>query len=258
MNPRLRVALHYGRHGWPVLSCTPDGEALCEHGALDATADESVIRAWWARWPRANIGTPTGKRVVVVNVDGLDGERTLAELEAKHGPLPATMTVGTGRGRHLHFFPNGVPIPNGGGTLGPHVDALGVGKYVTLPPSTDEDGLRSEWLSLVKPAPLRAWVDQALATAETQQKKSLEGKRVVTPAPIGKLEGAKRFLLKGLQDGPVKSETIKRQALSTGYSEKTIYRARNILGVEVKKVGFGEGQQWEWLLLEGRIQTKLA
>lgn len=251
MNPRLRVALKYAGKGWPVLPCAPDGKPLCE--LVDATTDEALIREWWARWPRANICTPTGKRVVAVIVDGAEGEHTLVELEAKHGSLPPTMTVGTGRGRHLHFFPNGAAIPNGGGTLGPGLDVLGTGQHAILPPSTDEDGLRSEWLSLVEPAPLPAWVAQALITAETPQEKPLEAKGDVTAVPIGKLECAKRFLLKALKDGAVKSEAAKRQAMDAGYSEKTIYRARKALGVEVRKVGFGEGQHWEWL-----TQTKLA
>jgi Bifunctional DNA primase/polymerase, N-terminal len=259
MNPRLRAARHYSHQGWFVLPCDPGGNVLCEHGVLDASVDEVVIRTWWERWPRANIGTPTGKHVAVLNVNGPEGEQTLAELTAKHGPLPATAEVQTGKGRHLHFSPNGSMIPNGGGRLGPGVDVLGVGKCVILPPSTDESGLRAEWLSLMEPATLPTWVAQALVTSEAQpQEKSLEGKRDATPAPIGKLEGAKRFLQKALKDGAVDSKAIKSQAATAGYSEKTIYRARNVLGVEVKKVGFGDGQHWEWLLLEGSPQTKVV
>jgi Bifunctional DNA primase/polymerase, N-terminal len=256
MNPRLRAARHYAHQGWFVLPCDPGGKALCEHGVLDATVDEVVIRAWWERWPRANIGTG---HVVILDVIGREGERTLAGLEEKYGELPETRTVRTAQGRQLHFLPNGSAVSSDGGKLGPQVNVLGVGQYVILPPSADESGIRYEWLSLMEPATLPTWVAQALVTSEAQpQEKSLEGKRDVTPAPIGKLEGAKRFLMKILKDGAVDSKAIKSQAATAGYSEKTIYRARNVLGVEVKKVGFGDGQHWEWLLLEGRTQTKVV
>jgi Bifunctional DNA primase/polymerase, N-terminal len=259
MNQTIKAAIRYSRHGWFVLPCDPGGKVLCEHGVLDSTVDEVVIRTWWARWPRANVGTRTGERVIVLAINDPEGARTLAELEAEHGPLPLTMTVRTAKGRHLHSSPNNSMIPNGGGRLGPGVDVLGAGQSVLLPPSADETGVRYEWLSLMEPATLPTWVAQALVTSEAQpQEKSLEGKRDATPAPIGKLEGAKRFLLKALTNGAVDSKAIKSQAASVGYSEKTIYRARNILGVEVRKVGFGDGQHWEWLLLEGCPQTKIV
>ena len=32
------------------------------HGVRDASVDEAVVRAWWARWPDANLGLATGSR----------------------------------------------------------------------------------------------------------------------------------------------------------------------------------------------------
>ncbi|HXH51354.1 MAG TPA: bifunctional DNA primase/polymerase [Terriglobia bacterium] len=255
MNPRLRAALNYARRGWPVLPCAPDGTAISEDGACEASADEAVVRAWWTRWPRANIGT-TG--VVVLDVTGREGERTLAALEGKYGELPETRVVGTAQGRQIHFLPNGAAVPSDGGKLGPHVNVLGASQSVLLPPSADESGVRCEWLPLMQPVPLPGWVAQALIAPETQQEKALAAKQDVTPAPIGKLEAAKRFLQEALGNGAAKSETIERQAVNAGFSKKTIYRARNIMGVEVKKVGFGAGQHWEWRLLEGRTTPKVA
>jgi len=63
----LRAALAYASAGWPVFPCRPDGTPapgwkapLTEHGFLDAITDPAVIRAWWDRWPDANIGIATG------------------------------------------------------------------------------------------------------------------------------------------------------------------------------------------------------
>ena len=74
----LESALHYGRRGWPVFPLhsvrrrpvfVPAGlrrnsgkHPRTEHGLLDATTDPDRIRSWWARWPDANVGIPTGAR----------------------------------------------------------------------------------------------------------------------------------------------------------------------------------------------------
>src|SRR5262249_10892359 len=56
-----------GKH--PVASCAP-------HGFKEATTDEATIRAWWTRFPNANIATPTGVWCDVVDVDPRNGGDT--------------------------------------------------------------------------------------------------------------------------------------------------------------------------------------
>lgn len=63
----LRAALGYARVGWPVFPCRPDGTPppkwkapLTEHGFRDATTDPAVLRAWWDKWPDANLAIVTG------------------------------------------------------------------------------------------------------------------------------------------------------------------------------------------------------
>jgi hypothetical protein len=57
------------------------------------------------QWPDASIGLATGQSsgVVVLDIDGAEGEATLKALEEQYGPLPETLSVTTGRGRHLYF-----------------------------------------------------------------------------------------------------------------------------------------------------------
>ena len=67
----------------------------------------------WSQHPEANIGSPTGAALVdgytqfVVDVDPRHGgDKTLADLETKHGPLPETRKTRTGSnppGWHFHL-----------------------------------------------------------------------------------------------------------------------------------------------------------
>ncbi len=68
-----------------------------------ATTDPAQIREWWRRWPDANVGVAMGDGVFAVDVDGDVGAATLIELCERHGGLPATRCVGTGRGWHFYF-----------------------------------------------------------------------------------------------------------------------------------------------------------
>lgn len=191
-----KAALAYARKGWAVFPCEARGKKpLCEHGLKDATTDEGVIRGWWARWPEANIGHPTGARIVL-DVDGVDGEAALAALEDEYEPLPLAPAVQTGKGRHLYFAPNGAVIRNSAGRLGPHLDVRGDGGYVILPPSIHPNGARYEWLTRMKPALIPAWVGELLSGPEPQRawpssatKKIAEGQR---NAHLASLAGSMR------------------------------------------------------------------
>jgi hypothetical protein len=73
----------------------------------DRRAEEDEIRAWFKRWPRANLGIVTGpvSGLVVLDIDPRHGGGESLERWAKrHGALPATPEAETGGGgRHLYF-----------------------------------------------------------------------------------------------------------------------------------------------------------
>ncbi|QIN80861.1 hypothetical protein GBA65_16460 [Rubrobacter marinus] len=107
-SPLARAALAYARRGLPVFPCEPLGKRpLTRDGFRDASADALVVGRWWSRWPRANIGVPTGERsaLLVLDVDPRDGGLgSLGDLEGTFGPLPATTRAGTGGGGEHVFF----------------------------------------------------------------------------------------------------------------------------------------------------------
>src|SRR5438067_8882153 len=110
---KREAALAYAAAGWPVVplhvadpvrgcSCgagkgcpRPGKHPRSRHGVKDATRAPKQIRAWWDKWPDANIAGGTGacSGVVVLDEDPRNGSAaSLAELELKHGPLPPTRT----------------------------------------------------------------------------------------------------------------------------------------------------------------------
>ena len=172
----VEVALRYGEHGWPVLplhtptaggcSCSavecgsPGKHPRTARGLHEASTDQSLIRGWWARWPHANVGVATGavSELLVLDVDLPDGPRSLAELEARHRPLPATCEQRTGSGgRQLLFAHPGTPVRNRAGVV-PGIDVRGDGGYVVVPPSVHAAGRAYQWTGRTPPAPAPDWL----------------------------------------------------------------------------------------------------
>jgi hypothetical protein len=159
--PQLQAAIKYAVRGWKVFPCGVDKRPLVKDWPNVATTEPGQIRTWWATWPGASIGCPTGPDMGkpgawVLDVDlptedkTADGRETLATLEAQHGPLPTTVEQTTGGGGRQLFFkwPEGREVRNTAGEhgkLGPGLDVRGAGGYVILPPSGHPSGGFYAW-----------------------------------------------------------------------------------------------------------------
>ena len=153
-NKLLSAALKYAsQYGWAVFPIRPeDKRPLTPHGCKDAKKDPGAIRAWWKRWPNANVGVATGSasNLVVIDEDydpdkGIDGIMSMREWAKVHGELPDTAMVITGRGgSHLYFHYTGKDIKNRAGII-EGVDVRGEGGYVVAPPSLHQNGSNYEW-----------------------------------------------------------------------------------------------------------------
>jgi hypothetical protein len=151
----LRAALSYPTRSVPVFPCEPSGKRpLTKNGFWEATTDERLIRGWWGRWPRANVGVPTGRAsgLLVLDVDRSDGLESIAELELALGQAPKTLRARTGGGgEHLFFrYPENKEIRNSQGLLGPGLDIRGEGGYVLVAPSQTTGPY--EWVDRSRPA----------------------------------------------------------------------------------------------------------
>lgn len=208
-------ALFYARRGFAVCPLfSVDARGLCEcgrddcaspgkhprvkHGIHASTRDEETIRAWWGKWPTANIAIATGAPsggAMVLDVDGEAGAATLAALLEEHGALsegPETLT-GKDGGRHIWLrAPEGVELRNTAGTrgkLGECLDFRADGGYVVAPPSLHASGRRYRWLD--KRAPwevempaLPSWLIEKLRREELPEP-------APTPANVGAPQGAR-------------------------------------------------------------------
>jgi putative DNA primase/helicase len=115
ISSRKKQALSYAGRGWHVLPlfASSDGECTCSKGksclhagkhprtpkgVKDATIRRKTIKAWWSKWPHANIGIATGASsgIFVLDVDGDVGKASLKALQTEHEQLPKTVTVKTG------------------------------------------------------------------------------------------------------------------------------------------------------------------
>jgi putative DNA primase/helicase len=75
-------------------------------------------------------------------VDGDVGKASLKELQAEHGHLPKTVTVKTGKGRHLYFRCGDVRVRNSTGRLGNGIDVRGNRGYAVAAGSVHVSGAR--------------------------------------------------------------------------------------------------------------------
>lgn len=141
----LAAALWYAGQGMPVFPCIPGGKRpATRHGLHDATTDLDQVRRWWTQTPAANIGLPTGHRFDVIDIDGPEGYRSLADLKrVRRFPERWWGRVLTPRGG-MHVYIHATGAGNRAAMV-PGIDYRGQGGYVLAPPSRRADGARWEW-----------------------------------------------------------------------------------------------------------------
>lgn len=111
----------------------PGKHPRTRHGKDDATDDLEQVRAWWARWPCANIGVRPAPGTAIVDVDlKSNGPTALHKLTCAHGGLVPTWTARTGGGGlHIWFRATGALKAQ----LCQGVDLKAHTGYVVMPPA---------------------------------------------------------------------------------------------------------------------------
>lgn len=131
---------------------SPGKHPMTARGVHEASAAEGQLRAWWSRYPSANVGIACGWGSVAV-LD-IDDPGALAALVDEYGPLPETARATTGREGGMHYY-YAHPAPPADAeqqremvpsrTIIPGVDSRGVGGLIVAPPSLHASGRRYAW-----------------------------------------------------------------------------------------------------------------
>jgi len=171
--PRDAVTM-YARLGLrPILVHGVTGDSTCTCGRPDCTSvgKHPVAKGWQSapfnvaeldatlteRW-NLNVGLqmgmqPGGFRLVAIDVDG--PRSLLADLEAKHGRLPPTLTATSGKGTHLIYrLRDDAATPKNMVRLAPGVDVRSEKGQIVCAPSRHVSGRRYRWLEAREPAVL--------------------------------------------------------------------------------------------------------
>jgi len=137
------AALVFARGGFPIFPCFADGKRpLTGSGFHEATRDTDQVSRWWNRWPRANIGMPTGQAsgIDVVDIDVTGAGSGFDTIE--HATHEGLLTGELGRvrtpsgGLHIYFPADPSQDQRCWQAASAHIDFRGNGGYVIVPPST--------------------------------------------------------------------------------------------------------------------------
>jgi hypothetical protein len=186
------AAIELARRAVAVFPCAVNGKVpLTPHGCKDASTIEAQVDAWWTEEPSANLGIACGpSKLVVIDVDmrpDLDGQSSLALLEAELGRLPLTRRATTpSGGEHVYFKAPGedVEIRNSAGKVGVGIDIRADGGYVIAPPSVyggkvyawstkhSVAELPAPWIELLRSKPPETWAFASRPPPKTNGKRA--------------------------------------------------------------------------------------
>jgi hypothetical protein len=204
------VALSYARRGWAVFPLhNPDERGVCScgkgaacpadrtgkhprtlNGLTDATTDERQVRAWWRKWPRANVGLAMGKAsgLVALDVDPrAGGDASLTELFDEHGAFETLEAVTGGGGFHFLFAHPSVKFKNSTSKLAEGLDVKTDGGYIVAAPSLHASGRRYQWRGEAEPSPMPEWLLSLILTEGVKPKgKATAGATAPRTAPAAR------------------------------------------------------------------------
>jgi hypothetical protein len=70
--------------------------------------------------------------------------------------------------------------------------------------------------------------------------------RLCAAERLRRLEEAKAFLRQHLTSHPVPAGILIKDAKAVGIASRTLHRAKDALGVQVQRQGWGQGGRWLW------------
>lgn len=160
-------ALRLIEQGFRILPVKPRSkEAVYLDWWNRRTSDRKRVEAIWRAHPDYNVGIACGDGLLVIDVDGPEGKKSIQYLEYLHDKLPKTalQISGSNSGYHLFFS---TPLNFIGNRPFPGIDIRSAGHMVVGPGSIHETGGTYDWAigpELIALAP--EWLLRLLTPAE--------------------------------------------------------------------------------------------
>lgn len=201
----VKSALALAERGFRIHPLRPRlKRPLLDEWPEKASSDPETIQGWWKRWPNANVGIATGNGLIILDVDGPDGRKSLQQFSA----LPHTIIANTPRadgGMQYYFAADEKleEVARNRTKLLPGLDIRTAGGYVVAPPSLldpydkNPDGGEYTWVDYCSPsdgslAPAPSWLIELFReNAETKSRAS-------APAPLKTATESSPYGLKAL------------------------------------------------------------
>jgi putative DNA primase/helicase len=129
----IDAALSLSSIGTPIFPVKADKKPHITLWQQKATTDQAMVKQWWTKWPKANIGMPTGapSGLVAVDVDvknGVNGYESLSTIEDRFGKQGTRRIKTPSGGAHLIYKCNQT-VRNRVGILD-GIDIRGDGGYI--------------------------------------------------------------------------------------------------------------------------------
>lgn len=216
-NYLLNEALRFQKFGWSIIPVGKDKKSLISWTEFqERIASEQEIRAWFNKFPKANIGVVTGpiSDLLVFDIDAKHG-RTSGEFT-----FPLTVCSNTGGGGEHYFFkyPKFEVHNSAGRLFGEGVDIRGKGGYIVLPPSFHLSGKYYEWKEFCSPFDLGlADIPEWLETELLKQNKK-DGPKLYETNPSDIVEGTRNETATSTA-GKIISETPKELIKTLGWKK---------------------------------------
>lgn len=186
-NEFLDAALYYASLGWSVIPIRAKDKkpSIKWEKYQNERAGAEQIRAWWKKWPAANVGIVTGaiSGIIVLDVDGEDGRQSLVNKELP----PTTCSVTGSGGAHYIFKHPGTEVRNFARRL-PGLDLRGDGGYIVAPPSVHPNGGIYEWglpPEMEQPHWLPSWIKELLGVKSSGDSPRVDPGKVLAGIPEG-------------------------------------------------------------------------
>ncbi len=176
----------------PDFKCrTPGKHPRLADWEAQASKDPAIIRGWFAKWDRLNLGIAPGKSgLLAVDHDAYKENYAGADLISREDEQAPTNITQSG-GQHLIFQkPEGKTYTNANNTLPEGVDIRCDGGMIVVYPSIGPSGRQYQWedgysLFDIEPPPLPKALEALLDAAQAQSKpaKAVEFTTPTTEAP---------------------------------------------------------------------------